>query len=308
MALWDKFKNNFSTIIEEIDDYSRIINFCVKTKMNCLFYGYYGFPFDLFIDKIIIKKFNLKQIYRKEVIWNKTIIYNENQHFFEIDLDNPNMMPKKLNCITEMLLSIIKTRAINNDKHLIIIKNIDKLSDYFFSFRIILEKFFNNCYFICTTNKISKIEAPIKSRFSLFRIRLFTNNEIQAIFNKYLQITLNNYLINNNCRNIIFAIFIAQTEIYEPLLITDDFCNYNYPPIKTFATSKYNLNDIRQLSYKYCQYNLTIKDLTLDLLKLNKKKFKIILETSVELENLLNNSNKGREPIYLEALLCQLLL
>ena len=308
MALWDRFKNNFGIIIDEIDDYSRIINFCLKTQINCLFYSYYGFPFDLFLDEIIIRKFNLKQIYRKEVIWNKTIIYNENQYFFEIDLDNPNMMPKKLNCITEMLLSIIKTKAINNDKHLIIIKNIDKLSEFFFSFRIILEKFYHNCYFLCTTNKISKIEMPIKSRFSLFKIRLFTNDEIQGIFKKYLQKTLNNNLITNNCRNIIFAIFIAQTEIYEPLLITEDFCNYNYPPIKTFVASNYNLNDIRQLSYKYCQYNLTIKDLTMDLLKLYKKKYKIILNSSVELENLLNNSNKGREPIYLEALLCNLLL
>ena len=62
------------------------------------------------------------------------------------------------------------------------------------------------------------------------------------IFDKYLEIKLNANLIKNNCRNIIFAIFIAQTEINEPLLVSDDFCNFNYPPINTFVLNKYTLN------------------------------------------------------------------
>jgi len=307
MTLWDIFKNNFNLIIDDIDEYSKIKNFCVKFETNFLFYSYYGFPFDLFIDEIIKAKFNINYIYRTENVWNKTIIYNENQYFFEIDLDNPNM-PKKLNILTDMLLFIIKRKAIIGNKHLIIIKNIDKLQEHFFAFRIILEKYYHNCYFICTTNKINKIENPIKSRFSLFRLRLFNNNEIITIFDKYLNVKLHPFLIKNNCRNIIFAIFISQTYIYEPSLVTEDFCNYNYPPITAFVNSNYSINDIRQLSYKYCQYNLNIKDLTLDLLKVLKKKHQLIINNSVKLEYLLNHSNKGREPIYIEALLCQLFI
>lgn len=307
MTLWEIFKNNFNLIINDIDEYAKIKNFCVKFETNFLFYSYYGFPFDLFIDEIIKAKFNINYIYRTENVWNKTIIYNENQYFFEIDLDNPNM-PKKINTLTDMLLFIIKRKAIIGNKHLIIIKNIDKLQEHFFAFRIILEKYYHNCYFICTTNKINKIENPIKSRFSLFRLRLFNNNEISTIFDKYLKVKLHPFLIKNNCRNIIFAIFISQTYIYEPLLITEDFCNYNYPPITTFVNSNYSLNDIRQLSYKYCQYNLNIKDLTLDLLKVLKKKHQLIINNSLKLEYLLNHSNKGREPIYIEALLCQLFI
>ena len=307
MTLWENFKNNFNFIIDDIDEYLKIKNFCVKFENNFLFYSYYGFPVDLLIDEIIKAKFNIDYIYRTENTWNKSIIYNENQYFFEIDLDNPNM-PKKLNTLTDFLLFIIKRKALIGNKHLIIIKNIDKLQDYFFAFRIILEKYYHNCYFICTTNKINKIENPIKSRFSLFRLRLFNNNEIITIFDKYLKVKLHPYLIKNNCRNVIFAIFIAQTNIYEPLLITEEFCNYNYPPITTFVTSNYSLNDIRQLSYKYCQYGLNIKDLTLDLLKLLKKKHQLIIENSVKIEHLLSHSNKGREPIYIEALLCQLFI
>ena len=231
MTLWNKFQMVFGEIINEIEDYKKILEYSIIYNKNLLLYSYIGFPFDLFIDEIIKRKFNIKQIYRKELLWNKTIIYNENQYFLEIDLDNPNM-PRKLNNLNDMLLFIIKTKMINNEKHLIIIKNIDKLNENFFAFRIILERYYNNCYFICFTNRISKIENPIKSRFFLFRLRLFKPEEIQMIFNKYLKIETNKNLSNN--RNIIFHIFIAQTEKNEPLLITDELCNLHYPPLLNF--------------------------------------------------------------------------
>ncbi len=309
MTLWQLFVKNFKKIINDISDYNEILKFAVNYNNNLLFYSQSGFPFDLFIDEVIKEKFNIPVIYRNENWWNKTIVYNENQYFLEIDLNNP-LMPKKFNCLKDMLLFIIKTRNVNNEKHLIIIKNIDKLDEYFFAFRIILERYYNNCYFICTTNHISRIENPIKSRFSLFRFRLFTNNEINQIFNHYLDIPLNKHLISQDMRDIIFAIFVAQTEINDKNLITDDFCNLKYPPLKKFLESKYDLNDIRQLAYKYSQYDLTIKDLTLDLLKLNKKKGKeiTIITNAIKFEELLLQSNKGREPIFIEALLNQLLI
>ena len=309
MTLWQVFVKNFKKIINDISDYNEILKFAVNYNNNLLFYSQSGFPFDLFIDEVIKEKFNIPVIYRNENWWNKTIVYNENQYFLEIDLNNP-LMPKKFNCLKDMLLFIIKTRNVNNEKHLIIIKNIDKLDEYFFAFRIILERYYNNCYFICTTNHISRIENPIKSRFSLFRFRLFTNNEINQIFNHYLDIPLNKHLISQDMRDIIFAIFVAQTEINDKNLITDDFCNLKYPPLKKFLESKYDLNDIRQLAYKYSQYDLTIKDLTLDLLKLNKKKGKeiTIITNAIKFEELLLQSNKGREPIFIEALLNQLLI
>lgn len=305
MTLWNKFQINFGEIINEIEEYKKILEYSTIFNQNILFYSYKGFPNDLFIDEIIKKKFKIKTIYRKELIWNKTIFYNENQYFFEIDLDNPNM-PRKLNNLNDMLLFIIKSRAINNEKHLIIIKNIDKLNENFFAFRIILEKYYNNCYFICYTNKISKIEAPIKSRFYLFRLRLFKMEEIEKIFNKYLKIELNENLKNN--RNIIFDIFIAQTEKNEPLLIDEDFCNLHYPPIKAFLKSNYTLNDIRQLSYKYCQYNIGIREIVEDILKIDKKNYKKIIEVSANIDELLNNTNKCREPMFIEAFLCQILI
>jgi hypothetical protein len=305
MTLWNKFQMKFGDIINNIDEYKKIIDYSISLNQNLLLYSYIGFPIDLYIDEIIKRKFKINNIYRKEMLWNKTIIYNENQYFFEIDLDNPNM-PRKLNNLNDMLLFIIKTKSINSDKHLIIIKNIDKLDEIFFAFRIILEKYYNNCYFICFTNRINKIENPIKSRFFLIRLRLFKPDEIKMIYEKYLNENINKNLINN--RNIIFNIFITQTEKNEPLLVNDDFCNLHYPPLKQFLKSKYSLNDIRQLSYKYCQYNIGIREIVEDFLLIDKKNYKKIIDIAANLDELLNNTNKCREPMYIEAFLCQILI
>jgi hypothetical protein len=206
-----------------------------------------------------------------------------------------------------MILFIIKNKPVASNKHLIILKNIDKLGEYAFAFRIILEKFYNNVYFICTTHKISKIESPITSRFSLIRLRLFTDNEISIIFNKYLNSTK---VIENN-RNIIFNIFLSQVKINEPHLITEDFCEFNYPLIKKFIEPKYDLHDIRQFSYKLSQYNLSNMDITKDFMKIYKndnKKLIELINIAANVDYILTISNKGREPIYIENFLCQILI
>lgn len=319
MSLWNIFKNNFRNIINDIDEYNKIFINYIKYDFNLLLYSHIGFPLDLFIDELIKAKFNLTNINKKELLWNKNIYYNENQYFIEIDLNNPNIS-NDFSLLTEMILFIIKNKPVfNYTKHLIILKNIDNFNEYSYAFRIILERFNNNVYFICTSNKIAKIEHAIKSRFFCIRIRLFKINEIKFIFKKYLKIYNNNdddMIDNENMndeplivnRNIIFNIFLQQIKLNEPELLTSDFYNFNYPPIAKFYNSKYDLNDIRQLAYKLSQYNLKIIDITLDLLKLNKNKSIEIIKIASEIDYLLSISNKGREPIYIENFLCQILL
>jgi hypothetical protein len=306
MSLWIKFKNNFRNIVGDIPEFNIVFEKYTYYEYNLLLYSYLGYPIDLFIDELIKLKFNIQNLNKKELIWNKNVPYYENQYFFEIDLNNPNI-PNDYSFLTEMILFIIKNKPVISNKHLIILKNIDKLGDYAFAFRIILEKFYNNVYFICTTHKISKIESPIKSRFSLIRLRLFTENEINKIFNKYLETSL---IISNN-RNIIFCIFISQVKINEPLLITPDFCEFNYPLIKKFLDSKYDLYDIRQFSYKLSQYNLSIMDITRDFMKIYKndnEKLIQLINIAADVDYILTISNKGREPIYIENFLCQILI
>ena len=309
-SYWSILKSNFKNILNNVDYYYKIFDFIHHFDNNVLLYGCHGFPIDLFIEEIIKIKFKISTIYRTECTWNKNVIYNENQNFFEIDLLNPNM-PKDFSFLSELILHIIKSKSIINVKHFIIIKHIDILADQFFTFRILLERFTDNAYFLCTTHKISKIEMPIKSRFTSIRIPLFEHNEIINIFYKYLNIKLNKYLIEKKSRDIIKAIFIAEVERNEPNLITNEFCNYYFPPtyefLTTFNKKKNNLEAIRHFSYKCCQYNINILELTMDLSKHIKNKKELITIAS-NIEHTLVITNKGREPIYIESLLCQVLL
>ena len=304
---WSIFKNNFKNILESDEYYNKLLNLSYHLNINILLYSTYGFPLDLFVEEIIKKKFNIKTIYKNECTWNKNIIYIENQHFLEIDLLNPNMN-SDFSILNDFLLHIIKSKNIINNKHFIIIKIIDKLDNYFFAFRILLERFSSNVYFLCTTYKIAKIEGPIKSRFTSFRIPLFKHEDIHKIF-KEINIPLNHFLIENKTRNIINALFIAEVEKNEPELITYQFCNYNFPPLFDFIEKKdYSIENIHKLSYKCCQYNISISQLTIDLLKKNKKNKEELIKQACIIDNLLIKTNKGREPIYLEALLSQYFL
>lgn len=313
--MWELFKENFLEIIKSNDYYYENYLFISKCYNNILLYGAYGFPTDLFIDEIIKKKFNIENIYKEECLWDKKFIYIHNQFFIEIDLMNPSI-PKDFSFLTKFISQIITNKNINSNKHFIIIKHIDILNfEYQIIFRILLEKYHNNAYFLCTTHRLSKIDSPIKSRFFLIRVPLLSNNEIINIFNNILKKPLNKMLIKNN-NNIIKTIFISEVEEQQPLLVTEDFCKLNFPPIsdfiKNFKKNKKGLEDIRNFSYKCFQYNISIKELIIDILKINfikldKNKFEII-KYATDLDHTLNITNKSREPIYIESLLCFILL
>jgi hypothetical protein len=228
-------------------------------------------------------------------------------------------------------------------KHYIVIKHVDLLSSLFCDFRIILEKYSHNVIFICTTHYITRLEPPIRSRFSTFRIPLFTFEEIQNIFSNYLNISMNDYLFETKPRNIVKALFISEIERH-PLsseILTKEFVEYNFPPfvefIKEYNKNKNNLDDIRGLSYKCCQYNISILQIVQDFIRLVdlgtyyinirsqssedniseldnnidiiKKKLKCeIIKIGTDIDYLLSQTNKCKEPLYIENLLCQLLL
>lgn len=99
----------------------------------------------------------------------------------------------------------------------------------------------------------------------------------------------------------------------QPELITKEFCTFNYPPlyqfIKNFKKNSKSLHNIRNFSYNCFQYNIKIIDILTDILKIipNKDKANIVYIAS-EIDNKLILTNKGREPIYIENLLINVLL
>lgn len=312
-CFWTIFKNNFINIIHDNETYERTFNFVLNTDNNVLFYGHYGFPIDLLMDEILKSKFNITNLYKQECSWNKDITYLYNQHFLEIDLMHPSLSKNFAN-LTKFIISIIKNKNIGNDRHCIIIKHIDMLSqnDYS-SFRIMLERYSCNAYFFCTTHKLDKIDVPVKSRFALLRIPLLSHQDILNIFSLYLEFPLNEHLVQAQTRDIIKAIFIAQIEYNDKSVINKEFCTLNFPPIcefvQKFDKRKNNLDAIRKFSYKCFQYNISIPALTHDLLKIlpNKSKANLI-EIASKTDHQLNLTKKGREPLYIEAFLCNVLL
>lgn len=312
-CIWSTFKKNFRQIIEHNEYYDRLFGFLKQTNSNVLLYGCHGFPTDLYIDEVIKARFDMVTLYKQECVWNKDVHYIYNQRFLEIDLMHP-LLTKNIQSISNFIINVIKNKNINNDKHFIIIKHIDVLTqnDYN-SFRIILERYSTNAFFVCTTHKLDKIDFPVKSRFTLIRMPLMTHKEILQIFSKYLKIKMNKHLVSTKTRDIVRAIFIAQIEQNDKELVTKEFCTMNFPPVyqfvKTFNNKKYSIESIKQFSYKCFQFNITIPQLAQDILTIfpEKKKFHLI-EMASSIDHGLNLTNKGREPIYIEAFLCSILL
>lgn len=309
MSYWQSLKHNFINIIKDHEYYNKVFNFLINYENNVLLYGHHGFPTDIFIEEVIKHKFDIRVVHKKECMFGKDVLYQYNQHFLEIDLIHP-AMTKDLSQLSKFILSIVKNKNINDNKHFIIIKHIDILNhDEFSSFRIILERFSNNVYFLCTTHKLDKIDVPVKSRFALFRMPLFNHKDILNIFKVYLKHQVNEHLIAEKTRNIIKAIFIAHVESTNPELITKEFCTLNFPPLYEFYNKKHTLDDIRQFSYKCFQYNISISEIVADMIKIlpNKKKLKAI-QIGTELDHAFTNTNNSLETIYIETLLCQILL
>lgn len=330
---WDKLEDVFPDIIRDHDTYRLILKHIELSPNNKLLYTPTGFPIDLYLNIVLLRILDITTPFNNtEHIWEKSIIYVENQYYIEIDLMNPENI-KNVEKITPFLLHIISSKNVKMKKHVIVIRHIDLLSTLYCEFRIILERFSHNVEFICTTHYITKIDAPVKSRFSRFRIPLFTFEEIQDIFRNYLHISMNDDLVETKPRNIIKAIFLSEIERHPASaeLLTKEFVELNFPPfveiIKTFNKNKNNLEDIRGLSYKCCQFNISILQIVQDFLRLvdfehyyinirnvtmdadakNKLKCEII-KIGTEIDYLLSQTNKCKEPLYIENLLCQLLI
>jgi len=97
--------------------------------------------------------------------------------------------------------------------------------------------------------------------------------------------------------------------------------------MKSYEKTKNNLEEIRTLAYKCCQYSIGIPELVEDFLRLlddssinlitfkSKKKYiqakedyrHKIINIGTQLDHYLSQTNRGREPIYIEAFLCQVI-
>lgn len=129
-------------------------------ETNILYYGN-----NIKINDIIIKEQG-----RKRKQYNGGIIYWETKTSF-IFQSSPSTT------VIETIKKLISTYNVVNNRHIVVILNIDKMGqENSRALRVILEKFYKTTRFIATTLHITAIDQTIKSRFHLQRVECEKQN------------------------------------------------------------------------------------------------------------------------------------
>lgn len=273
---WNLFYQNFEKILSILPYHKytceSIFYGDFNTISNSLLYGPKGFPFETLIEYSISKLFSCDfPIQKRYPLWNDTLPYIETNYYFCIDTEHPEF-PKDIQSLTDFIKHIVQTKCIYLDRHIIVLKNIDAIANKntCFIFRVLLERFSQNAFFICTTHQHQLIERPLLSRMQAYRIPLPTTQQIQDIL-KYINPDFNETV---TIRNLAFILFHLDN-LPKQLL--------NYPPLKDTLHQSLTPTEIRQLSYKLFQYKISISELISDCMSYiddNHQKIKWIEQTS----------------------------
>lgn len=285
---WEYFYQHFDLFLPIFPYYRYIVESLFTTSLsnlpNSLLYGPVGFPAEILIEYSLSKYVNSTfPIQKRYPIWNQTVPYIETHYYFCIDTDHPEF-PKEIHPLTEFIKHIISSKCIHMERHIIIIKNIEKITHPRFGnmFRVLLERFSQNVLFICTTHHVHEIEKPILSRSQVYRIPLPTLIQIKDVIQK----------INPSC-----TIDPISRNLVQELLFLEhpNRSNYHYPPILELEKMKCSQTDIRQLACKLFQYQITLGQLIYDCLRLLKndsKKIQWIQHTSA-----IEHQSKQSDPL-----------
>lgn len=293
--LWSKFLELFPKVVATNPRYNSLARYLEQNigpdVPNILLYGPQGFPINLLWNVVATNKFG--KFSKKECIFEKTVCYLETTYFIEIDFLHPANM-KALDLLNDLIKTIITASCIYNDRHIIVCHNIDNISDIF-TFRVLLERYSKNAFFVCTTHSLSSIEAPLKSRFFSIRVPLFTEPEIGQILS-----TLDPNFVatksNLTTRNIFKAIAVVDCP-------SNDVGLYHYPDIQEFFSKARTILQTREFANKvYCHnvpFPLVVQDILRHIPGPRKPQF---VATAADIEHMMVQTNAGRQPIYYERL------
>ena len=309
--------NNFDKCLPYIPYYDKMVNNIVQLNFcsnpNLLLYGAKGFPFDFIWETIMQKKFGK---YKKvKYTWQKDITYYETPYFFEIDLLYPHQT-KDMDIFSEFIKELITHPCIHEDRHIIILKSIDELSNRnkATAMRVLLERYSKNAFFICTTSQISAIEQPLQSRFLLFRCPAFTPDEMENCF-KALNLTYHPLLKEVSNHDFYYSLFIAWMYKMYPEDISVSLCQYKLPFFHEFLLNSIqskkedspSMEDIRKITQKICVHNGNFNMIVYDLLLFYKDssiEYKTyIIQQCCHIDHLCSTTEEYRKPLYVEYLL-----
>lgn len=295
---WNLFYQNFDKILP-ILPYHKYTSESIffgnfNTIPNSLLYGPKGFPFETLVEYAISKLFSCDfPIQKRYPIWNETLPYIETNYYFCIDTEHPEF-PKDIQSLTDFIKHIVQTKCIYLDRHIIVLKNIDTIANKntCFIFRVLLERFSQNAFFICTTHHYQMIEKPLLSRMQAYRIPLPTISQINTII-QLIKPDFNNTITN---RNLAFTLFHLDNLPKQVL---------QYPPLTETLNKSLTPTEIRQLSYKLFQYKITLSELISDcmlFIQEDNQKIKWIEQTST-IELCAKNTDPNKICFFIELIL-----
>lgn len=233
---------------------------------NILLYGSHGQSMVGVIEAAMCERFGTVQ--RRECVNADKLVYYETSYFFEIDLANPNQ-PKDMACFAEFVKSIIVHQAIHTQRHILIVYNIERAHDRQ-AFRVLLERFSNSAWFVCTTMRLAALEMPLRSRFMMIRVPCVPcerEHEHNSLFR------------------------------HTPWLV--EFVKQRQP---------HDIDSIRAMSFRTFQQGLSLRDVAwnvIDALQGKRARGRLtdFIAAAAALEHRLKCTNGGREPLYHELLL-----
>jgi len=266
----------------------------LNTLPNLLLYGQKGFPHDLLIEYALADYFHCEfPIQKRYPLWNDSMPYIETNYYFCIDTEHPHF-PKDLSVLIDFIINIVQSRSVYLERHIIVLKNIDQIANKHSSyiFRSLLERFSQNVLFITMTHNLQMVEPPLRSRMQLYRVPLPTITQIEAIMGK-----VRPHMKKIHTRNLMLLLF-SEEGGDMPLL--------NYPPLLEYVTqTPLNASNIRALSYKLFQYQISVGDLAKDCLQLiqsDTMKMQWVQESAM-IEHSHKNSDPVKQCYYLELML-----
>lgn len=158
----------------------------ITSMPNVLLHGPRGFPIDLVWEHALWRRFfgtaHQARFYRQERTFDRQIVYYETPYFIDVDLSSP-LHTRSLDAMPGFVHSIIQHPSIHTQRHIFILRHADRLStrQNRYLFRVLLERFSGSAWFICTTFRLTAIDAPLLSRFWHMRIALPPAETVRAI-------------------------------------------------------------------------------------------------------------------------------
>lgn len=304
---WDRFCLQFDELLPScLPFHSQLVQNLIAHDWgadcpNMLFYGAVGFPIPLLLDHMLRAKYG--SFTRTACQIASSLDYYETQYFFEFDFHHPNFAKHSNECI-ELIKQIIQTSCIHRDRHIVVLKNVDGVAHTAKQmFRVLLERYSKQALFICTTNIISALEPPLKSRFMLVRVPLAGEEEVKQIVLRmgYSYPTI--IRMNRNLYKTLLIIDLLQKDA--EVANTEHVCRFHYPPFGDLPATV-TLETVRQYANKISQTNIPLRNIVMDLLDIQKtdqSRYDLI-EIACNAEHMLACTTGGRQILYIEMILC----